>query len=223
MKIRPMKITLIALACIVPSAFGGTMMYTQNDFMDGVLRFEDYTLNFTEDWDIKCSVTVGEGQYNQYGTAVLASGVDPLASVYLDGFQVFLNTSEEILTKFYEPKDDAGWSSTIKNTKPGDVLVFDLNYRTDTAQLIMDITRERDGATDRRTAAIGSQHSPIAALSTCIGRGGAQYGFIAAQTTDNTVWAINSLSVTAASVPEPSTCGLSLLGLSALLLRRRRA
>ncbi len=218
-----MKISLIALACLVPSAFGGTILYTQDDFLDGVLTFRDYTLNFDEDWDIKCSITVGEGQYNQYGTAVLASGTNPLASVYLDGFQVFLNPSEEILTKFYEPKDDSGWSSTIKNTKAGDTLVFDLNYRTDSARLIMDITRVRDGATDRRTASIGNQHSPIAALSTCIGKGGAQTGFIETQSVDNTAWVINSLSVTAASVPEPSTMGLSLMGLSALLLRRRRA
>ncbi len=226
-----MKKTLITLAALavasVAQAAITTNSYTADDFSNGVLTL-DTTLDYTTNWTLQATITIGEGSYNEWGSPALATGGDAMSG---SGLQVYLVAGDEkaLRTVWFGNSHD---SSVMTGTHAGDILTLTYTYIKETDQLNVAYTLVRDGATyndnvnnDGWYKATGSVVKPasISSLSTVIN--------------DNmTGWSIDSITTiygiedaitpsqpdAGQAIPEPATATLSLLALAGLAARRRR-
>ncbi len=219
-------ITLAALAASVASAvdeYPLTHDYTTADFVTnyerqyayGTLTLP-YTLDFTKDFEISATVTIGEGSVNEWGSPLFTTFANPYGKDTSNGgFRVWMNTNNEIYTSINGDVNDSqqqgwgitenGWkSSNLGIVQAGDVLTLTYTYTAETnfAEVVLGIGDK----TDTRSATITSPGS-ITALGTGAGFHNA------------TAW---SIETTVKHVPEPATATLSLLALAGLAARRRR-
>ncbi len=192
-----------------------TDTYSAADFTNGVLDL-GYSLDYSADWTITAEIKIGSVNYNEWGTPAFTTGSDAFSG---SGLQVYLVAGDEkaLRTVWFGNSHD---SKVMTGTRAGDVLTVTYNYDADATESLLTVgyALVRDGYTytdnvnnDGWYKATVSAVNPseISALSTTInGLEG---------------WSINSISVTHSVVPEPATASLSLLGLAALMMRRRRA
>ncbi len=219
-----MKKTLITLAALALASVAQAVDYplsesfTLTDFQDGKIELK-HALDFTKDFEISGSITIGTEDANQWGTPLITTNTrDVFGSVSDGGFKLYLTDADnglgdDKLVSYFSNNyavDDyrKDYTSTMPALTPGDVLTFTYTYTA--ATMVAKMTFSDGSSTDSRSASLkGMTLDPISVLVTSIGTG---------EATSND-WAI---SLTVKSVPEPATATLSLLALAGLAARRRR-
>ncbi len=197
-----MKKTLITLAALAASV-ASAATYTLGDFTGSGTGTSnvaykyltlDNALTFDANWQLDITVTIGTENANDWGSTLLASGLDASAVSYNGGFQIWRSVNENYLSKV----GDSGEDKASQNLTAGETYSFTVKYTE--ADNMLSLT----GPGLSVTQTFADTTSPITYLSSSvIGKAG---------------WDITITQ----SVPEPATATLSLLALAGLAARRRR-
>ncbi len=179
---------------------------------------ETFALN--RDWQLKVEATLNPVEStNQWGTGLLASGTDPLAVYYIDGFQIYITNSGKISLKV---NHHAGQGSTCESG-----VIFDTTQPTDYS---ITLTYYADPQPEQQNfeLLVASNNEQVYTWSGNISSFSdkAVVNSLSSSITADQIaagWAVKSVSLnTLASVPEPATATLSLLALAGLAARRKR-
>ncbi|MEG2970293.1 MAG: PEP-CTERM sorting domain-containing protein [Akkermansia sp.] len=159
----------------------------------------DYTISFD------FSYTASEFA-NQWGTALLASGNSPTESNYTGGFQLYLSVSNELLLKTGdgEGKDS---KTVISNAMSGGTN-YSLTLAFSQATQKITYTLTGNAGTSDITGTFSATNASFDQLST--------------NAPGSTTIKNLKVGTPSSAVPEPTTTSLALVGLAALIMRRRR-
>lgn len=95
------------------------------------------TLSTALPWEISMSVTDGGANFNRWGSALIATGSNPFADTYADGFQLYLQENGNLVLKLAENSD------TYRFTNLADSRSFDITLRN-SADGVLSVTAVND-------------------------------------------------------------------------------
>ncbi len=225
-----MKKTLIvsSLVCLAQMAVASTIVYSADEWTDSTsagyatkyINLEE-ALSSDVSWSLTAEYTLNGLTMNQWGSAFLASGTNPLLEQAnyknTTAFQYYVGTSEngngegfQTLGFITENNDLKTYGASTNILANVGTATLEMSWDVETETLSWSISS--NGADVASAEFIKSDYaasdSEITSLS------------YALNFTGNTPAALNTLTVTI--VPEPTTASLGLLGVAALFLRRRR-
>ncbi len=216
-----MKKTLIALTALAMAsvAFAATeTTSTTYAFTNGIATLGT-GLTHEMTWTLTGTVGFGSEKAGDWGTALVATGDDPVAVEFWNGFQVFLNTSGKVLSKF----NGASEQDAFTGLNHSSVLTYTLSWDAATKKMALDLSA--GARTQHRETVIDNANFTLACLSTNTNSAMASAGTYAWEMSDVTVSVtteIPDVTPDTPAVPEPTTATLSLLALAGLAARRRR-
>ncbi|MEG0723687.1 MAG: PEP-CTERM sorting domain-containing protein [Akkermansia sp.] len=160
----------------------------------------DYTISFD------FSYTASEFA-NQWGTALLASGNAPAADNYTGGFQLYLSASNALLLKTGNGEGDDS-KKVISTTMSGST-----NYS---------LTLAFSQATQTITYTLTDNNAGTSDITGTFSATNAGFDQLSTNAPGSTTIKNLKVGTPSSAVPEPTTTSLALVGLAALIMRRRR-
>lgn len=208
-----MKLSLITLAavvvfCVANVAFASTTSYDFN------LSDSEKTLNITpsvtidDNWTLDLTVSLTQS-YNEWGTALLATGDNAYADNYTGGFQLYLaQNSGELRIK--TTNTDPVAALTIGTLDFSTPINIQMNLSYHAEDKVLTLNSATIGTVSTTTPLTYDVPSGISFSQLITGINGAST-------------LTGKLTVGTQSIPEPTTTTLSLLALASLALRHRRS
>lgn len=208
-----MKLSLITLAavvvfCVANVAFASTTSYDFN------LSDSEKTLNITpsvtidDNWTLDLTVSLTQS-YNEYGTALLATGDNAYADNYTGGFQLYLSQNSGEL-RIKTTNTDPVAALTIGTLDFSTPINIQMNLSYHAEDKVLTLNSATIGTVSTTTPLTYDVPSGISFSQLITGINGAST-------------LTGKLTVGTQSIPEPTTTTLSLLALASLALRHRRS
>lgn len=208
MKLSLITLAAVAVFCVTNIAFASTTSYDLN------LSDSEKALNITpsvtidDDWTLDLTVSLTKS-YNEWGTALLATGDNAYAVNYTGGFQLYLSqNSGELRIKTTDTDPVAALTiGTLDFSTPINIQM-NLSYHAE--DKVLTLNSATIGTVSTTTPLTYHVSSGISFSQLITGINGAST-------------LTGELTVGTQSIPEPTTTTLSLLALASLALRHRRA
>lgn len=182
----------------------------------GTLDLGEAALTGLQDWTLSATISLNGTSGNTWGSTLLASGTNPTADSFPNGFQFYMSNTNGLVTKGI-PSSDSGGEMTYGTTafKTG-LITIDMAYDSSAKSLTWTVYTQGDSTEEKLLYATATrtelnfffQNGQITQLSSMLNKN------------NDSPSTIQSVSINI--VPEPTTAVMGLLGIVVPAMRRRR-
>lgn len=182
----------------------------------GTLDLGEAALTGLQDWTLSATISLNGTSGNNWGSTLLASGANPTADSFPNGFQFYMSNTNGLVTKGI-PSSDSGGETTYGTTafKTG-LITIDMAYDSSAKSLTWTVYTQGDSTEEKLPYATATrtelnsffQNGQITQLSSMLNKD------------NSSPSTIQSVSINI--VPEPTTAVMGLLGIVVPAMRRRR-
>jgi len=182
----------------------------------GTLDLGEAALTGLQDWTLSATISLNGTSGNSWGSTLLASGTNPTADFFPNGFQFYMSNFNGLVTKGI-PSSDSGGETIYGTTafKTG-LITIDMAYDSSAKSLTWTVYTQGDNTEEKLPYATATrtelnsffQNGQITQLSSLLNRD------------NSSPSTIQSVSINI--VPEPTTAVMGLLGIVVPAMRRRR-